>query len=188
MLIGGTSHVGKSTLAQHLSEVLGWSVVATDSLARHPGRPWKVLPETVPPPVAEHYLLLSADELLADVLRHYRGLWPTISDLIAQSETPIIMEGSALWPEWIAPLTSGGVAIWLTASDNFLRRRIYTLSGFDKADGSQKELTRKFMMRTLSYDRQMMEVVHRLGLPSLNVENRSLEALSERCLALLETR
>ena len=86
ILIGGPSHAGKSTLAQHLSESRGWKVIATDQLARHPGRPWKTPPETVPQPVAEHYLSLLADELLADVLQHYRSLWPTISRLIKHRE------------------------------------------------------------------------------------------------------
>ena len=41
ILIGGTSHAGKSTLGLSLAEKLGWDYLATDSLARHPGRPWK---------------------------------------------------------------------------------------------------------------------------------------------------
>ena len=40
MLIGGTSHVGKSTLGKALASKLGWDCVATDSLGKHPGRPW----------------------------------------------------------------------------------------------------------------------------------------------------
>lgn len=186
ILIGGTSHAGKSTLARYLSEVLGWKTVSTDSLARHPGRPWKTLPETVPPPVADHYLSLSIDELLADVLRHYRGLWPTISDLTARSETPLVVEGSALWPQWAATLASPNVAaVWLTASDDFLRQRIYAASGFENTDDRQ-EIIRKFVGRTLLYNQQMMEVVHRVGLPSMNVENRSVEELGEQYLTLLK--
>lgn len=37
ILIGGSSHSGKTTLAETLSAKLGASLVATDSLARHPG-------------------------------------------------------------------------------------------------------------------------------------------------------
>jgi 2-phosphoglycerate kinase len=40
ILIGGSSHVGKSTLGQSLAAKLGWSYCSTDKLARHPGRPW----------------------------------------------------------------------------------------------------------------------------------------------------
>ncbi|MEL7245323.1 MAG: 2-phosphoglycerate kinase, partial [Cyanobacteria bacterium J06573_2] len=40
ILIGGSSHVGKSTLAQSLANKLNWNYISTDKLARHPGRPW----------------------------------------------------------------------------------------------------------------------------------------------------
>jgi hypothetical protein len=40
VLIGGTSNVGKSTLAQAVAERLGFEYLSTDGLARHPGRPW----------------------------------------------------------------------------------------------------------------------------------------------------
>ena len=180
ILISGTSHVGKSTLAQHLNETLGWPVIATDQLARHPGRPWKTPPETVPEPVAEHYLSLSADELLADVLRHYRGLWPTINRLTEHRETNLVIEGSALWPDLVVPVLSDNVtALWLTASDDFLKRRIHQASDYVKAVGEPKEMIRKFTERTLLYNQQMMEVLHRLGLLSVNVEDNSLEKLTK---------
>lgn len=44
ILIAGTSHVGKSTLAGLLSERLRCEAISTDSLARHPGRPWPGIP------------------------------------------------------------------------------------------------------------------------------------------------
>ena len=40
ILIGGSSHTGKSTAAREIAGRLGWSHLSTDSLARHPGRPW----------------------------------------------------------------------------------------------------------------------------------------------------
>jgi 2-phosphoglycerate kinase len=39
LLIGGTSNVGKSTVAQAVAKKLGFEVLSTDKLARHPGRP-----------------------------------------------------------------------------------------------------------------------------------------------------
>ena len=44
ILIGGTSHTGKSTLARQLAEELGWNYLSTDQLARHPGRPTTMMP------------------------------------------------------------------------------------------------------------------------------------------------
>jgi hypothetical protein len=84
LLIGGTSHAGKSTLAQAIAERLGWQYRSTDKLARHPGRPWAPEGGAVPDHVADHYRSLSVDELLADVLCHYAGnVWPLARALIA---------------------------------------------------------------------------------------------------------
>ena len=114
VLIGGSSHVGKSSLAESLAANLGWTHISTDSLARHPGRPWKPHPEKVPDDVAEHYLSLSVDELITDVLRHYRvNVWPRVEAIVAShidktSTARIVLEGSALWPEFVTipPWTS----------------------------------------------------------------------------------
>ena len=87
ILIGGTSHTGKTALARALAARLGWRRLSTDSLARHPGRPWKTGGCVVPDHVAEHYLSLSVDELIEDVLAHYRSLWPAIRDLVSAHAT-----------------------------------------------------------------------------------------------------
>jgi adenylate kinase family enzyme len=64
ILIGGSSRIGKSTLAESLAMKLGWRHISTDSLARHPGRPWRAKPESVPLHIAEHYLSLSTNALI----------------------------------------------------------------------------------------------------------------------------
>ena len=191
ILIGGTSHAGKSTLVQALQQTLGWDCTATDRLARHPGRPWKTPHKAVPPHVADHYRSLSADELLADVLCHYQGLWPSISDTIRRHATDpsvpcLIMEGSALWPSYVATLDVAEVrSVWLTASDSFLQQRIYANSQFGQAAEQEKILIQQFLERTLRYNHRMMMEVHRLGLVSVNVEEvSSLRRLTDHCLSL----
>ena len=132
ILIGGSSHVGKSTVSESLAETLGWGHVSTDSLARHPGRPWKPAPEKVPDNVAKHYLCLSVGELIEDVLLHYRvNVWPKVEAIIAShstdtSATGLVLEGSALWPELVASLDFDRIAtVWLTASEEVFRKRIH---------------------------------------------------------------
>ena len=135
ILIGGSSHVGKSTIAASLASTLGWTHISTDSLARHPGRPWRSAPDKVPKDVAEHYLRLSIDELIDDVLRHYRfNVWPKVEAIIAShsdntSTNRVVLEGSALWPEFAKSLDfTKTPAIWLTTSDKLFRQRIRTNS------------------------------------------------------------
>ncbi len=190
ILIGGPSHGGKSTLAQALSSRLGWHCTSTDRLARYPGRPWG----HVRPHVAEHYLSLSPDELIEDVIRHYARMWPDIRSLItAHASDPsterLILEGSALWPESVVTLRLDGVgAIWLTASDSFLQERIYTASGFEQAPDQEKALIEKFIGRAQRYNERMMQALRLLDLPWVNVEEASsLENLVDTSLCLLGT-
>ena len=191
ILIGGSSNIGKSTLAEFLATELGWRYISTDRLARHPGRPWQTKPETVPVHVADHYLSLSVDELFDDVLRHYRSMWPTIESIVTTHATEcstdrLIMEGSALWPESVATLNLPHVAaLWLTASNNLLQERIYNASQFGEATAREKMMIQKFLERTYRYNQHMMEAVNRLGLVSINVEAiSSLDELSDICLEL----
>ena len=192
ILIGGTSNVGKSTLGQTLAAKLRWRHISTDSLARHPGRPWRVGPAAVPGHVAEHYLSLNVDDLLADVLRHYQRLWPDIAAMVTlhatdRSTERLIVEGSALWPESVATLALDSVgAIWLTGSNDFLQSRIYAESRFDHASDQEKAMIQKFVGRTQLYNECMMAAVKRLRLLSLAVEPAfSVDEVSDRCLALL---
>lgn len=192
ILIGGTSHTGKSTLAASLAERLGWRTLSTDSLARHPGRPWRAPPGVVPAHVAEHYRSLSAEALLDDVLQHYRKLWPSIRELVTRHATDggehLIVEGSALWPESVKSLQVQRVAaVWLTASDSLLQRRIADASRLAEATGDERLLIEKFLERTLRYNQRMLEAIACLGLVSINVERQpSLEALSAHCLERLQ--
>jgi len=193
IIIGGSSHVGKSTLAQSLASQLGWSHISTDSLARHPGRPWQSKPKTVPKHVADHYLSLSADELITDVLRHYRdNVWRLIKDIVTSHATDLstdklIMEGSAILPELVMTLNLDNVAaIWLTASNELFEQRIFTASQYEAKSPREKEMVAKFLERTHLYNERMMEAVNRLGLVSMDIESTSsLDELCDTCLELL---
>jgi 2-phosphoglycerate kinase len=172
-LIGGASHAGKSTTARAVAARLGWEAISTDSLARHPGRPWPKPDWAVPEHVAEHYRTLTPDALIASVLTHYRGMWPMVRDLIhrrAAEEGAVVLEGSALWPELVAALDMPAVcAVWLTADDALLTERIRRESRFDDADPVGRQLIESFAARTRLYGATMMAQVRRLGLAYVEV-------------------
>jgi 2-phosphoglycerate kinase len=188
ILIGGTSHSGKSTVAKVMGERLGWRVISTDTMGRHPGRPWRKSPEAVPGHVAWHYLSMPVEELVEDVLRHYRvNVWPRVEELVrdhAARDEGLVMEGSALWPELVAGLKVDGVAgVWLTGSREMFERRIFAESGHAGKAGREREMIEKFLARTVGYDALMMEAVERLGLAGVRVdEGESVECVAERCL------
>lgn len=183
ILIGGSSHAGKSTLGRSLAAKLGWSYRSTDKLARHPGRPWmgangKALPEYV----AEHYRTRSIEALFLDVLSHYeKNVLPQVETIVHShafdlSTQCLILEGSALWPEFVPNLVgeNGVKAIWLTASDQLLGNRIKRESDFSNVGEDEKHLIQKFLDLTLFYNKRMRETVERLGFICIDVESVSM--------------
>ena len=193
-LVGGSSHVSKSTLGNSLAAKLGWSYLSTDKLARHPGRPWvgaKV--KTIPEYVAEHYRILSVDALFLDVLSHYeKNVLPKVEAIVHShasdlSTKCLILEGSALWPGFVANLVDENdvKAIWLTASDQLFSYRIKRESNFDNVDEDEKHLIQKFLNRTLFYNKRMREEVECLGLICIDVETVSIaNELLNKCMKL----
>jgi 2-phosphoglycerate kinase len=184
LLIGGASHVGKSTLAQSLASNLNWNYCATDKLARHPGRPWRTKLDDIPKHVAEHYQLLSTDELIEDVINHYcKNMWSLIEDIVNDfsiklSSKNLVVEGSALLPELVINLDVDNIisSIWLTASNEFLRQRIYTSSQYATKSTYEQMLIDKFCERNCLLNDRIIAAVDRLGLVSLNVEEVSMSA------------
>ena len=144
LLIGGTSHVGKSTLARHLARRENWTAASTDQLARHPGRPWTTSSKPLPPHVAEHYSTLTADKLLASVVAHYTSMLPTIVQYIDRqfAEFPsnyLALEGSALTPSNLVHMRFPNVsAIYLTADDALIKDRIQAESRYHALEKSKK--------------------------------------------------
>ncbi len=192
ILIGGSSHVGKSAVSKALAATLGWDHVSTDSLARHPGRPWKLAPEKVPDHVARHYLSLSVDELVEDVLHHYRvNVWPQVEKIIASrsndtSTTGIVLEGSALWPELATSLDFDKVAaVWLTAKEEIFRQRILAGSLYSSKSPRERNLIDKFLRRTLAYNARMIDAVSRHGFILVGVLQSDVAGLADRCLSAL---
>ena len=192
ILIGGASHVGKSTIAALLATSLDWKHISTDSLARHPGRPWRSAPEKVPDDVAEHYLYLSVDELIEDVLRHYRvNVWPQVKAIIASqlsnpSATGIVLEGSALWPEFATSLDFEKIsAIWLVATDELFRQRIHAESQYNSKSPREQMMIRKFLERTIAFNALMVDAANLYGFTLLDVQHSNVSELAERCLSIM---
>ncbi|WP_405774419.1 hypothetical protein [Streptomyces sp. NBC_00859] len=195
VLIGGTSNTGKSTVAQVVAETLGFAYRSTDGLARHPGRPWRTPERQVPTHVAEHYRSLTVDELIASVLDHYERLWPRVQELITDaaagrgSGAGLVLEGSGLWPAWVAGLTTPRTAaVWLTAADTVIRTRIHEAGRYAGASGGERHLMDKFLARTVRCQTLMLDDVNGLGLDRIDAgDGRSVEDLAGAVLAAADT-
>ena len=189
VLIGGTSHTGKSTVARAVAERLGFDCRSTDKLARHPGRPWRT-PEWAPPPhVAEHYSGLDVDELIRSVLDHYDRLWPRIEELITDRVTGdgpgLVLEGSALWPARVAGLTAvpGTRAVWFTADEAVLRERMRSSAGYAQLTGREQYLVDKFLARAERFQTLVAQGVDAHDLARIDTGGRSVGELADAVLA-----
>ena len=186
LLIGGTSHVGKSTLARLLADDLGWSCITTDALARHPGRPWPAPSEEV----SVHYHSLSVDDLADAQWRHYQRLWPTVEALVCErlDAAPgrgLVLEGSGVLPEKVASLDveQRVAAVWLTASPTIVKGRIHDAGGYDSADADRRFMIDQFVSRTLRYDELVRGDVAGHGLRLIAADGRSPRELATEALS-----
>lgn len=165
LLIGGSSLTGKTTLARRLEARLGWQVISTDGMARHPGRPW---PE-VPPAVAEHYVRLSPEAIHWFLGVHHQNMWPGIRQLIRRKR-PLLCEGSALRPELLAPDLPGDLrAVFLIAPDEMLRARIHAASDHAALPADRRALVDAFLDRALRDNRAIAESARDCGLPCIDI-------------------
>jgi hypothetical protein len=129
------------------------------------------------------------------VARHHQRTWPGLKTLITAHATDcasdrLILEGSALRPEYVASLDLDEIAaIWLIADDALLQRRIYLACGFEQATARERAMVENFLARTQRDNQVTMDAVKRLGLPWFDVGEMAspgdladafLERLSDR--------
>lgn len=171
IVIGGTSHVGKSTLANALADTFGRTFISTDRLGRHPGRPWPA----VRAHVAEYYSKLTAEAIYSFLLDHHENMWPGLRTLIEgylqQDElVPAVFEGCALRPEYVTELTAHDLrAVWLTADHDLIRERIYSASSFHECSKESRYLIERFVERSLTDNDRILAAAVRLGLRTIDV-------------------
>ncbi|QFT33438.1 hypothetical protein K1718_21505 [Roseibium porphyridii] len=173
LLIFGTSHAGKSTLATRIGKDLGWPALSTDKMGRHPGRPWP----SVRKQVAEFYSKLSEETIYWFLRVHHENMWPHLKDRIStasQSGSGCVIEGSALRPEFIAEMQlPRTLTVGLYASNAFLRQRMEAESLYSDQDEPTKQLIEKFIRRSLTDNDNIVEAATRYGLPLIDVSDPS---------------
>jgi 2-phosphoglycerate kinase len=172
VLLAGTSHVGKSTLATRLADALGCVVISTDRLARHPGRPWP----SIPRPVIEYYERLTPETIYWFLRAHHENMWPALKQIIDDqklTEGALVLEGSALRPEYIAPLLSDTViGLCLHAPEAFLRERMQVEAGYSEASDADRLVMDKFIGRSLRDNAEMHDSAVDHGLTLVDASQR----------------
>ena len=185
ILISGSSHVGKTTLAKRLGQTLDWPLISTDDLARHPGRPWPQVRD----PVAEFYSRLSPETIHWFLKVHHENMWPNIKRLIddtLRSKGRVIVEGSALRPEYAATCVSDQVvAVCLYAQPEVLRDRMRSESDYAQAEKPRIEIIDSFIDRSLRDNAEIRTAAETHGLRSVDAsEPAAASALFDELVSL----
>jgi 2-phosphoglycerate kinase len=193
ILIGGTSHVGKSTFARSLADDLGWQCMSTDMLARHPGRPWRDQGE-IPDDVAAYYLSRTWEVLLDEVLHHYRSnVWPIAQAMVRarvsnRFDSCLVLEGSAIWPDCVSDARFERVSsVWLTADAQLISRRIRDESRYSEKSSARQKMIDAFLNRSLAFNERVMESVERSNQRRIDVGvSGALNRLSREFVDLID--
>lgn len=164
ILIGGTSHVGKSTLADRLAERLGWAQLSTDGLGRHPGRPW----QDAPAPVLEFYERLSPETIHWFLGVHHENMWRQLRPMIEAERAagrPFVLEGAALRPAFVAPLLTTQVfGVLLHAPDAFLVERMRSAAAYETRGAAERVPIDAFIDRSLRENAALLAEAQEVGL------------------------
>lgn len=188
LLLIGTSHVGKSTCATSIGSAVGWPVISTDTLGRHPGRPWTGVPDAV----IEFYLRMSDDAIHWFLKVHHENMRPLIGEKIrAARETGevFILEGAALRPEYLSDWKiSEALAVCLHVEPNALRERIRTGGNYSQQGDEFKVAIEKFTERSIRENEALAEaaVKHNIrvvDVTDLNDADRLIKELASRLMA-----
>lgn len=182
VLIAGTSHVGKSTLADTLGRLTGAETASTDKMGRHPGRPW-------PKPrrhVAEFFATLSPESILTLHRHHHENMWPLVEHLIQaalESGKHLVLEGAALRPEFLGRLQGAVHPVCLHAPADLIRARICEGSDYSQRDAEHRKIIEAFLARSLSENDHHLEEAARYGIPCIDTSDDLALHAGTTCLA-----
>ena len=175
LLIGGTSHAGKSTVAGLLADQLGWDRLSTDQLARHPGRPWRN-GESLPQDVVRYYTESDTAVRLAQVVQHYtQNVYPIVSAIVASRlanpfDRGLVLEGSAVWPSEVASgLPQRCAVVYLVAEERALRDRIGRSAGYASRKAEERLLIDAFIARAVAMQTELVAIAAAAGLSVLEI-------------------
>jgi len=117
LLIGGSPRVGKSTAAALLASKLLRPCISTDDI----GLALQSVLDINPMkgyPYPDYYAMRTKQELIDDIVAYHKKVEPAIARLVEVHSawgSPIIMEGWALYPEFVRRIENEQVFLTLTS-------------------------------------------------------------------------
>ena len=195
VLIGGPTSVGKSTVARCIAARYQYNCIPTDDIGKairavttvqtHPA-----LHAFKDKDYQEYFATISVDLLINHARQSHEIIWPALEMIIRTHATwgdPLVLEGYALWPDWVlaADFTSTG-AVWLTFDDDLLEARIRSQASFYEGASDEQALIVNFLRRSSRFNQLMVESALECGAAVIRVKlGHSVEDVADRCVVAL---
>ncbi len=161
VLISGASHTGKSTLAKMIAGRVSATIIATDALARHPGRPWP----KPRPHVVDYFSNLSGETHITLLQHHYLAMRAVVRvALEGNTEKAVIVEGSPLRPG----VFDADVFVGLIAPPPVLEERIFMSCNYVSLPQEKRQLVDAFLARSLADQDALKAEADAAGVPLID--------------------
>ena len=191
-LIGGPPFVGKSSVAHCIAGRYKCSCICTDDIVKairavttvqtHPG-----LHSVDDADYQDYFTKTPVETLIEHSRRSHEIIWPGLEKIIRTHSTwdsPLVMEGYALWPEQVMAADFVSTkAVWLTCDDQLFETRIRAQSSFFRGAADKEGLLTNMLRRSSRYNELMIASVVACGAILIRVEvELSIEDVVDMCM------
>ena len=195
VLIGGPPFVGKSATACYIAARYRYACIPTDDIGKalgvvttvqtHPG-----LHTLDDMDYQDYFTVTSVDALIDHARRSHKIIWSALETIIRTHSTwgdPLVMEGYALWPEWVmAAEFKATKALWLSCDNQLLEKRIRSQKDFYRGASDEEALITNVLRRSSRYNELMVESAMTCSATVINVEiGHSIEDVANLCVSAL---
>jgi 2-phosphoglycerate kinase len=193
ILIGGAPGAGKTTLGRNLAIKAGVTsltiddlMIATRAVTTKETHPGLHIMSTGDP--VGYFTENNSEQLIADAKVQHEATWPAVEKVIrshaADWGSPIVIDGWAIHPSWVAQLGLNNVtSYWLHVKREVLEQRERKNTDFFGQSSDPERMFQNFLGRSYWYNDLVREEADSFGLPIL--EQDGTVTVEELCAKVL---
>jgi len=191
--IGGTPMTGKTTIARILSCRLQYECISTDDIgaaitAVTDGELYPRFHYMSGHDHRDYYTRTGMNTQIRDINAYHAALWPALRVLINNHATwgnPLVIEGWALRPAYMAGLRGDVAGLFLLADDALIEQRALD-SPFTDGAADRALMVRRYVERSRRYTSEIRSEITRLGLSAITVTHMlKPKDIAEECMRVL---
>ncbi len=191
--LGGAPFIGKTTVACILAARLNYGTISTDDISAAITAVTTAQTHTEfhymqDDGFPEYYVVSDKMKLISDINQHHKALWPALQILISNHlswSTPVVIEGWALRPEYIARVSGNIAGIFLLSDDHLIEQRV-RFCGFGAGASDKEKMIRQYLERSFWYRAQLKKEVANHGLQALSITpDMHPDDIADECMRIL---